>query len=162
MSALHDLARRWNWSAEELRDVQASLGLYTPPIVRDDPGHGKSEAWAQSVVMLEASENGVHLWRNNNGALPDKTGRIVRYGLANESKAVNERIKSADLIGCRPRVIEPWMVGHLFGQFVSREMKEPGWQFNPDDPHEAAQLAWANLILSLGGDAAFATGRGTL
>lgn len=162
MSNLHDLARKWGWSLEELRDVQMVLGLYTPPLAHDAPGYGKSEAWAQSMVMLEASEKGLHLWRNNNGALKDAKGRLVRFGLANESSGVNEKIKSSDLIGLRPTLIEPWMVGSIIGRFLAREMKEPGWQFNPDDPHQSAQLSFINLVNANGGDAAFATGRGTL
>lgn len=34
----------------------------------------------------------VFAWRNNSGALPDKTGRLVRYG----------KVGSSDIIGCLP------------------------------------------------------------
>jgi len=154
---LHDWARKWGLSIECLRDLQITLGTYTPPLAPDAPGVGKSEAWAQSALRIEASRKGVKLFRNNVGALADKTGRFVRYGLANDSEAINKVLKSGDLIGTKPVLIEQWHVGHVFGQFVSREMKSPGWQYTGTD-REVAQLNWINLINSCGGDAAFATG----
>lgn len=161
MNNLHEWARRWNVPLEMFRDLQITLGTYTPPLPAEAPGAGKSEAWAQSVVRLEASEKGVKLFRNNVGVLEDKTGRPVRYGLGNDSPKMNEVIKSGDLIGIRPVVILPHHVGHTFGQFVSREIKAPNWQYTGGG-REPAQLAWANLINANGGDAAFATGPGSL
>jgi hypothetical protein len=161
MNDLHEWARRWNVPLEMFRDLQTTLGTYTPPLPAEAPEAGKSEAWAQSAVRLEASEKGVKLFRNNVGVLEDKTGRPVRYGLGNDSPKMNEVIKSADLIGIRPVVILPHHVGHTFGQFVSREIKAPNWQYTGGG-REPAQLAWANLINANGGDAAFATGPGSL
>jgi hypothetical protein len=161
MNTLHEWARRWNVPLEMFRDLQTTLGTYTPPLPAEAPEAGKSEAWAQSAVRLEASEKGVKLFRNNVGVLEDKTGRPVRYGLGNDSPKMNEVIKSADLIGIRPVVILPHHVGHTFGQFVSREIKAPNWQYTGGG-REPAQLAWANLINANGGDAAFATGPGSL
>jgi len=161
MTDLHAWAQKWAIPFECLRDLQQTLGTYTPPLAPDAPGAGKTEAWSQSVVRLEASRKGIHLWRNNVGVLEDRTGRPVRYGLANDSKSLNEAIKSGDLIGIRPLVITPQHVGHTLGQFVSREMKAPGWQYAGTD-REQAQLRWANLVNSLGGNACFATGEGTL
>jgi len=161
MNNLHEWARRWNVPLECFRDLQTTLGLYTPPLDPADPAYGKSEAWAQSTVRLEASEKGIKLFRNNVGALQDKGGRLVRYGLGNDSAAMNDVLKSADLCGIRPVVIQAHHVGHTFGQFCCREIKAPGWQYTGAD-REPAQLAWANLINANGGDAAFATGRGTL
>lgn len=161
MNNLHEWARRWNVPLEMFRDLQMTLGTYTVPLPAEAPEAGKSEAWAQSAVRLEASEKGVKLFRNNVGVLEDKTGRPVRYGLGNDSSKMNEVIKSADLIGIRPVVILPHHVGHTFGQFVSREIKAPNWQYTGGG-REPAQLAWANLINANGGDAAFATGPGSL
>lgn len=159
--SLHDWAARWRLSPECVRDLQATLGLLTPPLAPDAPAHGKSEAWAQSVIRLEASQKGIKLFRNNVGALKDERGRVVRYGLANDSAAMNSVVKSADLIGARPVLIGPQHVGHIIGQFVSREVKSPNWKYTGTG-REPAQLAWANLINSCGGDAAFATGEGSL
>ncbi len=159
--SIHEWAQRWGLPIECVRDLQLTLGTYTPPLLPDAPGYGKSEAWAQSVVRLEASEKGVTLFRNNVGAHKDVSGRLVRYGLANDSKGLNEALKSHDLIGFRPRLILPQHVGHTIAQFTSREIKEPGWQYTGAD-REPAQLAFGNLVNAAGGDAAFATGRGTL
>ena len=160
MSNIHEWAQRWGVSVEAVRDLQTTLGLYTPPLDPGDPGFGKSEAWAQSAVRLEASEKGIKLFRNNVGALKDERGRLVRYGLGNDSPAMNEILKSGDLIGWRPVVILPHHVGHTIAQFVSREVKAPGWQFTGKG-REGPQLTWENLVNSGGGDAAFATGPGT-
>jgi hypothetical protein len=78
--------------------------------------------------------------------------------LANESDAMNRTIKSADLIGIRPLLITEADVGRIVGQFLSREVKAPGWRPRANDPHETAQRAWARLVADLGGDAAFTTG----
>jgi hypothetical protein len=146
---------------EVFRELQTTLGTYTPPLPEDAPGQGKSEAWASSVMLLEASQKNVRMFRNNVGALQDKTKRLVRYGLANESEAMNKVLKSSDYVGWRPFLIQPHHVGYIIAQFVAREMKEPGWQYAGDD-HEAAQLACINMINADGGDACFATGAGTL
>ncbi len=155
---LHAWAIRWRIPAEAIAEFEAHA-LAAVPAPPD--AHGKSEAWAQSAVRLEAAQKDVLLWRNNVGVLRDDRGVPVRYGLANESKAVNERLKSGDLIGIRPRLVAPTDVGTIIGQFVSREIKQPGWKYTGTE-RETAQFAWMNLILKYGGDAAFATGIGTL
>ena len=116
------------------------------------------ESHAQTQVRLAASRAGARLWRNNCGGGKLENGSFVRWGLANESEAVNRNIKSADLIGIRPVLITPDQVGQTLGVFVSREVKPLGWRFHPNDPHEAAQERWAALVRSFGGDAAFTTG----
>lgn len=98
------------------------------------------------------------MWRNNVGVLIDATGRPVRYGLANDSKAMNQAVKSADLIGIRPVTITPDMVGQTIGQFVSIEVKAEGWRPQPNDQHEIAQRKWAELVILAGGYAIFSTG----
>lgn len=126
---------------------------------------GTSEAAVSSVLVLEAARADIPLWRNNCGALKDEHGRLVRYGLANSSKDENKLIASADFIGIRRRLITQGMVGTHIGQFVSRETKEVGWVWRggdtPTGQREEAQLRWAQLILSYGGDAGFCTGEGT-
>lgn len=146
-----------DFALAELREIMTAP--VTDPAAK--PPRGKSEAAAQAAIRMEASEKGARLFRNNVGAAVDKTGRHIRYGLCNETKQLNEHIKSADLIGIRPLLITPDHVGSIIGQFVSREVKKPGWVYEGDD-REQAQLRWAELIQGLGGDAAFATGPGTL
>jgi hypothetical protein len=122
-----------------------------------------SEAHAQSLVRLEAGRlPGVTLWRNNNGVLLNPAGQPVRFGLANESKQLNETLKSSDLIGWRSVVITPHHVGMTLAVFLARECKPAGWRYHENDAHERAQKNWLDLVSQAGGDAAFATGPGTL
>lgn len=109
-----------------------------------------NETELQKLIQLEASKRGIRLWRNNMGATYDQTGRFIRYGLANESAAVNKVLKSGDLIGITPKIISPDDIGHTVGVFTSIEVKRPGWQYRGHG-REPAQQAWANLVLSLGG-----------
>lgn len=152
---LHQWATRWHIPPEAVRDLQITLGLVSPPVL--PVAQGKSEAWVQSVVRLEASKRGVLLFRNNVGALRDETGRVIRFGLANDSSAMNGVIKSSDLVGQKSVMITESMVGTTIGQFTSRECKSPGWKYT-GTPREVAQLAWITLINSRGGDAKFTDG----
>lgn len=154
---MDEWAKRWNIPQAALDDLRAMLGL----IHNGQTVSGISEAAVQSIVRLEATRAGARLWRNNVGATHTPEGSFIRYGLANESTAVNSRIKSADLIGIRPILITRDHVGCIIGQFLSREVKAGNWRYTGND-RELAQLRWAELILSLGGDAAFTTGEGTL
>lgn len=104
-----------------------------------------NEATIQAQVRLEAAKRGWKLWRNNVGVLVDATGRPIRYGLGNDSKAVNENFKSADLIGLRPVFITRDMVGSTIGQFVSIECKSPTGRV-----HEG-QHRWALMVREAGG-----------
>lgn len=156
---LNQWAIRWGVPHLALEDLRRQMAMDDPP--PPPSAAGKSEAWAQSLVRIEASQRGARLWRNNVGALLDARGVPVRYGLANDSKALNDKIKSADLVGIRPVLIRADHVGTTIGQFLCREIKAPGWHYS-GTAHEVAQLAWANLITGLGGDAGFATGVGTL
>jgi hypothetical protein len=153
-------ALKWGVSAAALADLHREMGLDGAGSIPEGV-RGKSEAAAQAAVRLEAAQKGVRVWRNNVGALTDDRGVPVRYGLANDSAAMNKVIKSADLIGIRPVLITPAHVGQMIGQFVSREMKAPGWKYTGTD-REQAQHRWALLVASVGGDASFCCGSGTL
>lgn len=131
-----------------------------PPTVPTAKG---SEAWVQSAVRLEAAQAGVRLYRNNVGASIDAHGRLVRYGLANESAAQNERIKSSDLIGIRPVTLDlADGTTRTIGQFVARECKASDWSGTPRTERELAQARFLNIITACGGDAAFASSEGTI
>lgn len=121
----------------------------------------ESESALQSLVRLEAVRKGIWLGRNNVGVLLDKKGRPVRYGLANDSSNINEHLKSGDLIGIEKVLITPSMVGTVIGRFVSRECKRPDWEYS-GTPEEVAQLQWAALINSFGGNAAIVNREGSL
>ena len=139
-----------NISDEAFAALKQSLGLDGTQRDSRMEGLPVSEAGATNHIRIEAAEAGVLLWRNNVGALQDDRGNWVRYGLANDSKAINERIKSSDLVGIRPN-----------GQFIAREVKAPGWRYTGTD-REQAQLRFINLVNEKGGDACFATGKGTI
>ena len=103
---LDQWARRHNISPEALDELRAAMGCL-PVVV---PHSGGSEAAVQAAVRLEAAKKGVKLWRNNVGVLSNEEGGYVRYGLANDSKRLNEAVKSSDLIRCRDgkyRPVEP-------------------------------------------------------
>jgi len=152
-------AKDWGITEAALIDLRMRMGVMPP-----GPGaHATalSEAAVQQQVRLEAGEKQVQLWRNNVGALQDESGRWVRYGLCNDSKQLNARFKSGDLIGIKRVLIEPSMVGTVIGRFVSREVKPGGWRYTGTE-REQAQQRWADLINAWGGDARFVTERGTL
>jgi hypothetical protein len=152
---LHQWAIRHGVSMTALHELGAMMGT------RDDQPTAmgvipeNSEAAIQNTLRINASKIGARLWRNNNGAGYMENGQFVRWGLCNESAAMNERIKSSDLIGIKPVMIQQHMVGHIIGQFYAREVKAAGWQYT-GTKHEAAQLAFLELVASLGGDARFA------
>lgn len=114
----------------------------------------------ESEARIIYATQGYRLFRNNSGVAShiDADGRVrpVRYGLANDSARLNERIKSSDLIGWRPIVITPEMVGQTIAQFVSIEAKAKGWRLTPSDLRGQAQKRWIDLINADGGLAFFA------
>lgn len=149
-------AQFWGVSKDALKDLADFLSQegYTPS---EHVRTGSSEEAIQNAQRLEAAKAGAWLMRNNVGALKDATGRVVRYGLCNETADVNKRLKSSDLIGIRPRLITPDDVGTTVGQFVAIECKEEGWRYT-GSAREAAQLAFGQRIRSLGGYFNFAAG----
>lgn len=116
-----------------------------------------SEAAVQAAVRLEYARRGEMLFRNNSGALMDENGRLVRFGLGNDSTAINKRIKSADLIGWRSFVIPPEWVGHRIAQFVARECKPEGWHLTPGDERGQAQERFLQMVREAGGVGEFMT-----
>lgn len=147
-------AARNNVSPQALNELRLLFGMVKLPDVANVGG--VSEAAVQARARLDAPQLGEYLWRNNVGVLKDETGRPVRYGLANDSKALNAELKSGDLIGWRKVLITPDMVGYAIAQFVSKECKPVGWHFT-GTKREIAQLNWITLILSEGGHAEFTT-----
>lgn len=155
MPDLYTWARRWGIPFEAIAELRQQMGV--DPI-RDAVTDAVTEAGASQRVRLAFARSDGLLFRNNVGAMQDpETGRVVRYGLANESPQMNKRIKSSDLIGIQPVTITLAMVGGVIGQFVAREVKKPGWTYTGAG-REAAQLKYLELVISKGGDAAFTTG----
>lgn len=150
MNKLQQWAQRWEISPEALAEL-AILHQHIPS------APGANEGEVLNAIRLAASTRGILLWRNNVGAAQDAKGRWVRYGLANDSKAVSTAFKSSDLIGVRPVEITPEHVGRIIGQFVAIEVKRSGWTYKGND-REKAQLAFLQAIEAVGGFAKFATG----
>lgn len=67
-------------------------------------------------IMLEYSGLGFTVFRNNVGALKDRDGRVIRFGVCNPG--------GSDLIGWKSRVITPADVGETVAQFVAIEAKD--------------------------------------
>ena len=147
-------AARWQISPAALAELKQAMGVLEPAIPEPT---GISEAATQQRIRLTTCKQGKRLWRNNRGAAVDEYGNFVRYGLCNDSKELDKQIKSSDLIGISPHYITAADVGSLVGIFTSIECKRPGWKYK-GTPREVAQLAWINLVLSMGGVAKFATG----
>jgi len=117
---------------------------------------GRSESAIQAAARVRASQLGWRVFRNNVGAMQDANGRVVRFGLANESAQQNHRIKSGDLIGIRPVLITQAMVGQTIGQFVSIECKAEDWRHDESE-RTLAQMQWLHLVRALGGHALMIT-----
>lgn len=156
--SLNQWAIKHGVSSAALDELRAMMGVETNPVYTME---GMSEAAVKNKLRLEASQKGARLWINNVGGFYDENGRFVRYGLANDSAKMNKLVKSSDLIGLRPVLITPAHVGVTIGQFVARECKHGDWKYTGNE-HETAQLNYLKLVSSLGGDATFATGEGTL
>lgn len=115
------------------------------------------EAAVASHVRLEAPKHHVHLWRNNVGAAQDHTGRMIRYGLANDSKQLAQHVKSSDFIGITPVTITQDMVGQTIGVFTAVETKPSTWKFLQSCKRSLAQKAFHDIVKAAGGFAGFAT-----
>lgn len=118
----------------------------------------KSESVVQSEIRAEAGRLGILLWRNNVGACNDDTGRIIRYGLGNDSPQVQRRLKSSDLIGVVPSRVGCGVDTHNpeVGVFLAVECKAEGWRFpdawrnsTPDEIEQTRAPADASLRRTL-------------
>lgn len=91
-------------------------------------------------VMLAASTPRSRLFRNNTGALQDRNGAYVRFGLA---------VGSSDLIGLTTVTITDAHVGRDIAVFTAIEVKD-GTPLTPE------QLAFISVVRSMGGIAGVA------
>jgi hypothetical protein len=155
---LNQWALKWQIPFDAVEDLRRQFGIAT-----DTPQlHGdESEAAIQTRVRLEAAKKNIILWRNNVGVLTNKNGVPIRYGLANDSKQLNKKIKSSDLIGIRRILITQKHVGSFLGQFIAREIKKGSWTY-ANTKKEQAQLKFIELVNSFDGDGCFTIGEGTL
>lgn len=106
-----------------------------------------NETDIMNMIRIKAAIEGTLLWRNNVGATIDPSGRVVRYGLANDSKKLNSKVKSSDLVGISAA-----------GLFVAVEVKAPGWAYDPNNPVHIAQGAFLRIVAERGGISYFSDG----
>lgn len=153
---------QWAWRhgipAHAMDDLSAILGAASMPGATESTG---SEARVQSQVRLVAASLDMRLFRNNVGVLKNEAGTPVRYGLCNDTPALNKQFKSHDLIGWRRVTITPEMVGTIIAQFTSLETKHEGWVYRGNE-HEQAQARWGALVVADGGYSRFVSNVGDL
>lgn len=141
-----------------VQDLRQRLMFSSLPFTATGQVEGISEAAVSQQIRFSATKYGTLLWRNNVGAaVHPESGRHVRYGLANDSKKLNEHIKSSDLIGIRKLIVTPEMVGSTLGQFVAIETKEGDWTWRGTE-REQAQQRFLELVNTHGGFGVFANG----
>lgn len=121
-----------------------------------------SEADTQNRIRIAIGAMDGRLWRNNSGVhnIYGKDGkvlRVIRYGLANDSKRDNEDYKSSDTIGYLRRIITQEDVGKMIAQFLAFEVKDPDWHITPSDKRAHAQWNFMSDVISNGGIASFIT-----
>jgi hypothetical protein len=98
-----------------------------------------SEAAVLQRIRLDLGrEPALRLFRHNQGALRDATGRVVRFGLHRGCP---------DLIGWRSIVITPEHVGRTLALFVGIEVKAP----NGRHPVTPEQAQFISAITQAGG-----------
>jgi hypothetical protein len=102
-----------------------------------------ADAMSETNLMnsILIADHGCRLFRNNTGAIKDAEGRLVRFGLCKGS---------SDLIGFRPTVITPDMVGQTVAVFTAIEVKTPTGKPTPE------QLHFINRVKQHGGIAGIA------
>lgn len=105
-------------------------------------------------IKLEAGKHGLSLLINNSGALNDEVGRLVRFGIGNESKEINDRLKFPDYVFILPTIIQPHHVGMKIGIFAGAELKRPDWEYTGKG-REQAQMNAIEFIRLNGGVAGF-------
>jgi hypothetical protein len=151
---LQEWATKHGVSQQALLDLRQMM---TRSVICSDTLHDSTtETDVQARVRLAASRKGILLWRNNVGAGTLDNGSYVRWGLCNDSKALNDKAKSSDLIGIEPVTIGTEHVGTTIGRFVSLEVKRSDWKYS-GTKREIAQKHWLEVILAAGGRARFIT-----
>lgn len=160
---LNEWALKWRISPNALAELHVALGLDHDPDAQqvESSKPMSSEASVVAAARLQASSSGGRLWRNNNGAGHIDGGQYIRWGLCNDSRELNAVIKSSDLIGIRPQIVTPEMVGTMVGRFWAIECKEPGWRYSGTE-REQAQLRFIALVNRMGGVGSFWNGLGAL
>lgn len=161
MSILNDWANRHAVTPAAMAELYLLMG-HCPELTSEQLSalKGKGESFVQSAIRLAAPTHGYTFFRNNVGALKDERGVLLRYGLANDTAALNKVVKSHDLIGWKSFIVTQDWVGQRIAQFATRECKKPEWKgYNPADERERGQQRFAELVIAAGGEAKFTNGQ---
>jgi hypothetical protein len=118
------------------------------------------ESKASQVVRLRATARGSRVFRNNSGVLFNQEGVPIRFGLGNESKKINQEMKTSDFIGWTQITITPEMIGKKVAVFTAIEAKALGFKVKkiyPKKSREHAQNKFITIVNNAGGIAGFAS-----
>lgn len=115
----------------------------------------KTENTVQDGCRLLIQKSGGILLRNNSGAMKLPDGRFLRWGLGNDSTAMNKKRKSSDLIGITPMLIKQHHIGRTIGVFTAIECKASDWVFRESCERSVAQLKFMQLVVDRGGISSF-------
>lgn len=155
--AIHAWAQHHRVSPLAIADLFNRLGVGFDTVSAAAVPQGATEAAVQQRVRIAAAQAGITSWRNNVGAVQNPEGQVIRFGLCNDTPALNKQFKSSDLIGINNEPITPAMVGLPRGQFWAREVKHADWKYTGTE-REQAQLRFGELVIAKGGSFAFTTG----
>jgi len=103
------------------------------------------ETIVQQEVLLALSGHST-LFRNNCGGFKTKSGRVIKYGIANPG--------GSDLIGWTPLKITREMAGRTVAIFTALEVKTPEF-IEPRNTHEMRQEHFITVVRNAGGIADF-------
>ena len=155
-------ARKHHVSPEALRELCETC------IHRGQRDGQDNEGAVQQEIRLAAARTAhlpqgaqTYLFRNNRGAGKLANGQFLRWGLANDSKPLGDRIKSGDLIGWEQLVVTPELVGSVIARFLSVEVKRRDWKF-AGTAEECAQVQWAAIVNAQGGRAVITNTDGSI
>lgn len=151
--------QKHNISAEAMGDLAIITGRVPASLYTPSQGATSEEA-TQSRLRVIAPSLASHLWRNNNGVMEDGD-RYIRFGLANDSKKLNDVFKSSDLIGITQMRIGPQHFGRTVGIFTAIEVKHPRW-VTPENDRDEAQSNYLQHVNANGGLGFFCTHPGQL
>lgn len=155
---LKEWANKHHISPEALRElcetcihIKSDIGQVDSADLLEGPVQAQIRLAAARTAHLPLGRQ-TYLFRNNRGAGQLKNGNYIRWGLANDSKPLGDRVKSGDLIGWEQVTIEPRHVGSIIARFLSIEVKRRDWKF-ASTAEECAQIQWAAIVNAQGGRA---------
>ncbi len=140
---VHQWVAKWGIDPRAAAELFQLVGMSQVLVSGSPTPAGATEYRIQNDIRQAIDAWGGAVWRNNSGACKDETGRQIRYGLGNDSAALNKVMKSSDLIGIAPG-----------GRFLAVEVKPADWRYG--DARSVAQGNFLRRVNELGGIGTFA------